>query len=79
FIVGGQAEQFEQVKPVLEAMGKNIFHAGEVGAGQVAKICNNMLLGVIMTGTADAMNLGAKNGLDPKVLASILSASTGRN
>jgi 3-hydroxyisobutyrate dehydrogenase len=40
FIVGGQAEQFEQVKPVLEAMGKNIFHAGEVGAGQVAKICN---------------------------------------
>ena len=79
FIVGGQAEQFEQVKPVLEAMGKNIFHAGEVGAGQVAKICNNMLLGVIMTGTAEAMNLGAKNGLDPKVLASILSASTGRN
>ncbi|MBX4421640.1 NAD-binding protein, partial [Mycobacterium tuberculosis] len=61
FIVGGQAEQFEQVKPVLEAMGKNIFHAGEVGAGQVAKICNNMLLGVIMTGTAEAMNLGAKN------------------
>ena len=77
--MGGQAEQFEQVKPVLEAMGKNIFHAGEVGAGQVAKICNNMLLGVIMAGTAEAMNLGAKNGLDPKVLASILSASTGRN
>lgn len=79
FIVGGQDTQFEQVKPVLEAMGKNIFHAGDVGAGQVAKICNNMLLGVIMAGTAEAMNLGAKNGLDPKVLSSILSASTGRN
>ena len=79
FIVGGSAEKFEQVKPVLEAMGKNIFHAGDVGAGQVAKICNNMLLGVIMTGTAEAMNLGAKNGLDPKVLSNILSCSTGRN
>lgn len=79
FIVGGTAEQFEQIKPVLQVMGKNIFHAGDVGAGQVAKICNNMLLGVIMSGTAEAMNLGAKNGLDPKVLSSILAASTGRN
>ena len=79
FIVGGDASQFEAVKPVLQAMGKNIFHAGGVGAGQVAKICNNMLLGVLMAGTAEAINLGVKNGLDPKVLSDIMLQSSGRN
>lgn len=79
FIVGGDASQFDAVKPVLQAMGKNIFHAGEVGAGQVAKICNNMLLGILMAGTAEAINLGVKNGLDPKVLSDIMLQSSGRN
>lgn len=79
FIVGGTDSDFEQVKPVLEAMGKNIFHAGDVGAGQVAKICNNMLLGILMAGTAEAINLGVKNGLDPKVLSDIMLQSSGRN
>lgn len=79
FIVGGTDSDFEQVKPVLQAMGKNIFHAGEVGAGQVAKICNNMLLGILMSGTAEAINLGVKNGLDPKVLSDIMLQSSGRN
>lgn len=79
FIVGGQTSQFEAIKPVLQAMGKNIFHAGEVGAGQVAKICNNMLLGILMTGTAEAINLGVKNGLDPNVLSDIMLQSSGRN
>ena len=79
FIVGGTDSDFEQVKPVLQAMGKNIFHAGDVGAGQVAKICNNMLLGILMAGTAEAINLGVKNGLDPKVLSDIMLQSSGRN
>lgn len=79
FIVGGDASQFEVIKPVLQAMGKNIFHAGAVGAGQVAKICNNMLLGILMAGTAEAINLGVKNGLDPKVLSDIMLQSSGRN
>ncbi len=79
FIVGGQTSQFEAIKPVLQAMGKNIFHAGEVGAGQVAKICNNMLLGILMAGTAEAINLGVKNGLDPNVLSDIMLQSSGRN
>src|SRR3546814_14034435 len=60
-------------------MGKNIFHAGEAGAGQVAKICNNMLLGILMAGTSEALALGAANGLDPSVLSDIISKSSGRN
>lgn len=79
FIVGGSEDAFAQAKPVLEAMGKNIFHAGEHGAGQVAKICNNMLLGVLMSATAEAINLGVKNGLDAKVLSDIMLQSSGRN
>ena len=53
-------------------MGKNIFHAGGPGAGQVAKVCNNMLLSVLMTGTAEALQLGVNNGLDPAVLSEIM-------
>lgn len=79
FIVGGSAEDFERAKPVLEAMGKNIFHAGGHGAGQVAKICNNMLLGILMAGTSEAITLGVKNGLDAKVLSDIMSKSSGGN
>ncbi|MFG6179208.1 3-hydroxyisobutyrate dehydrogenase [Halomonas sp. THAF12] len=79
FIVGGDAAGFEKATPVLEVMGKNIFHAGEVGAGQVAKICNNMLLGILMSGTAEALALGVKNGLDPAVLSEIMKQSSGGN
>lgn len=79
FIVGGEAEALERARPILEAMGKKIFHAGGAGAGQVAKMCNNMLLGILMTGTAEALNLGAANGLDPKVLSEIMKASSGNN
>lgn len=79
FIVGGSAEDFERAKPVLEAMGKNIFHAGGHGSGQVAKICNNMLLGILMAGTSEAIALGVKNGLDAKVLSDIMSKSSGGN
>ncbi|WP_459618664.1 3-hydroxyisobutyrate dehydrogenase [Bordetella sp. 2513F-2] len=79
FIVGGEAAHLERARPVLAQMGKNIFHAGEAGAGQVAKICNNMLLGILMAGTAEALALGAANGLDPQVLSDIIAKSSGRN
>jgi 3-hydroxyisobutyrate dehydrogenase len=79
FIVGGDANDLAEARPLLEAMGKNIFHAGGNGAGQTAKICNNMLLGILMAGTAEALALGVKNGLDPKVLSDIMSKSSGRN
>lgn len=79
FIVGGSLEAFTKAQPILNSMGKNIFHAGANGAGQVAKICNNMLLGILMTGTAEAINLGVKNGLDAKVLSDIMLQSSGRN
>lgn len=79
FIVGGEAAALDRARAVLGAMGKNIFHAGGAGAGQVAKICNNMLLGVLMAGTAEALNLGVAHGLDPKVLSDIMAKSSGRN
>jgi 3-hydroxyisobutyrate dehydrogenase len=79
FIVGGEAADFENAKTVLQNMGKNIFHAGGHGAGQVAKVCNNMLLAVLMTGTSEALQLGINNGLDPKVLSEIMLQSSGRN
>lgn len=79
FMVGGKEESFAKAKPLLEIMGKNIFHAGAVGAGQVAKVCNNMLLSVLMVGTAEALQLGIANGLDPKVLSEIMSKSSGSN
>lgn len=79
FIVGGEQAQFEQALPILQSMGKNIFHAGGHGAGQVAKICNNMLLSVLMVGTSEALQLGIDNGLDPKVMSDIMLQSSGRN
>jgi 3-hydroxyisobutyrate dehydrogenase len=79
FMVGGPAAALERARPLLGAMGRNIFRAGERGAGQVAKICNNMLLGIAMVGTAEALALGAANGLDPKVLSEIMRQSSGGN
>lgn len=79
FIVGGTDLMLSRARPVLQQMGKNIFHAGPSGAGQVAKICNNMLLGILMAGTAEALALGVANGLDPKVLSGIIAKSSGRN
>jgi 3-hydroxyisobutyrate dehydrogenase len=79
FIVGGDAAHFERAKAVLSHMGKNLFHAGDIGAGQVAKICNNMLLSILMVGTSEALQMGVDNGLDPKVLSDIMLKSSGRN
>ncbi len=79
FMCGGDAATFERAKLVLSDMGKNIFHAGPAGAGQVAKGCNNMLLAIHMIGTSEALEMGARNGLDPAVLSEIMLASSGRN
>jgi 3-hydroxyisobutyrate dehydrogenase len=79
FIVGGEKVHFEQALPVLNKMGKNIFLAGPLGAGQTAKICNNMLLSVLMAGTSEALQLAIDNGLDPKVVSDIMLQSSGRN
>ncbi len=79
FIVGGKQEDYEKARPVLKCMGQNIFYAGTSGAGQVAKICNNMLLAIHMIGTSEAINLGIKNGLDPKILSEIMQKSSGKN
>lgn len=79
FMVGGDTADLERARPVLEKMGANIFHAGGAGAGQTAKICNNMLLGVLMIGTSEALALGVANGLDPKVLSEIMRRSSGGN
>ncbi|WP_187276475.1 3-hydroxyisobutyrate dehydrogenase [Parahaliea maris] len=79
FMCGGGADTFEKAKVILADMGKNIFHAGPAGAGQVAKGCNNMLLAIHMIGTCEALEMGARNGLDPKVLSEIMLASSGRN
>ncbi|RTE86955.1 MULTISPECIES: 3-hydroxyisobutyrate dehydrogenase [Gammaproteobacteria] len=79
FICGGDGGDIEEARPVLESMGKAVFRAGEHGAGQVAKICNNMLLGVLMAGTSEALQLGRAQGLDAKVLSEIMLQSSGRN
>jgi 3-hydroxyisobutyrate dehydrogenase len=79
FMVGGSAADLERARPLLEKMGANIFHAGDAGAGQTAKICNNMLLGILMIGTSEALALGVANGLDPKVLSEIMRRSSGGN
>ena len=79
FMCGGSADTFEKARIILADMGKNIFHAGPPGAGQVAKGCNNMLLAIHMIGTTEALEMGVRNGLDPAVLSEIMLASSGRN
>jgi 3-hydroxyisobutyrate dehydrogenase len=79
FMCGGSADAFASAELILKDMGKNIFHAGPAGAGQVAKGCNNMLLAIHMIGSSEALEMGARNGLDPKVLSEIMLASSGRN
>jgi len=79
FIVGGAENNVERARPLLEKIGSNIFHAGSNGAGQVAKVCNNMLLAIHMCGTAEAIALGVNNGLDASVLSEIMRKSSGGN
>jgi len=78
FMVGASDALFTAFKPVLEHMGRNIVHCGGVGTGQIAKICNNLLLGISMIGVSEAMALGDALGIDTQVLAGIINSSTGR-
>jgi 3-hydroxyisobutyrate dehydrogenase len=78
FMVGGEAADFARAEPILQAMGRNIVHCGASGNGQVAKICNNLMLAIEMIGTSEGMTLAAKLGMDPKVFAKIVNTSSGR-
>ena len=79
FMVGGEASAFARAKPVLDAMGKTIVHAGAAGNGQVAKLANNMLLGISMIATCEAFTLAEKLGLDAQTFFDISSKASGQN
>jgi 3-hydroxyisobutyrate dehydrogenase len=79
FMVGGTDAAFEQAKPFLEPMAKAVIHAGQLGAGQASKICNNMILGATMIATCEAFVLAQKLGLDPKVFFDISSKASGQS
>ena len=79
FMCGGSDKAFARAKPILEKMGKRIVHAGGAGAGQAAKICNNMALGITMIGTCEAFVLGEKLGLDPQKLFDIMAAASAQS
>ncbi|HUF85843.1 MAG TPA: 3-hydroxyisobutyrate dehydrogenase [Thermohalobaculum sp.] len=78
FMAGGTDAAFAAAKPILEAMGRNIFHAGPPGAGAAAKICNNMMLAIEMIGVAEGFNLAEKLGLEAQKLYEISSTATAR-
>jgi 3-hydroxyisobutyrate dehydrogenase len=78
FMVGGSEHAFARGKPVLERMGKRVVHCGEAGNGQVAKICNNMILGVSMIAVGEAFVLGEKLGLSHQAMFDVVSASSGQ-
>jgi 3-hydroxyisobutyrate dehydrogenase len=78
FMCGGSEAAFARAEPVLQKMGKRIVLAGGAGAGQAAKICNNMLLAISMIGTCEAFVLAGKLGLDPQKLFEIASTSSGQ-
>jgi 3-hydroxyisobutyrate dehydrogenase len=79
FMVGGSDETFAKAQPILEPMAKAVIHAGALGAGQAAKICNNMILGATMVATCEAFVLAQKLGLDPQIFFDIASKASGQS
>jgi 3-hydroxyisobutyrate dehydrogenase len=79
FMVGGSDEAFEKARPILEPMAKAVIHAGDLGAGQAAKICNNMILGATMVATCEAFVLAQKLGLDLQTFYDISSKASGQS
>ncbi|MBB5709664.1 3-hydroxyisobutyrate dehydrogenase [Sphingomonas xinjiangensis] len=79
FMVGGSATAFDKAEPFLSDMGKSVIHAGANGAGQAAKICNNMILGATMIATCEAFALAEKLGLDPQKFYDVASVSSGQS
>lgn len=78
-MVGGDLRTFDKVRPVLEAMGKSIFHAGPLGAGHAAKALNNYVSAAGLAAAVEAVAIGGRFGIDPNALIDIFNASTGRN
>lgn len=78
FMAGGEAQDFESVRPLLEVMGKRVVHCGGHGSGQAAKICNNLILGVSMIAVSEAFVLGEKLGLTHQALFDVASAASGQ-
>ncbi len=79
FMVGGEKEIFEKIKPMFEAMGKRAFYMGDSGMGQHMKIVNNLISGIFVAGIAEGLVLGAKAGLDPSLMIEVLSNGGGRS
>ena len=79
FMCGGTKSAFDLAEPILKQMGKTVIHAGEAGAGQAAKLCNNMLLAITMIGTCEAFALAEKLGLEDQVFFDIASKASGQN
>ena len=76
-MVGGEARDVEEARPVLSAMGTNVIHVGPVGAGEVAKLCNNLIAGVAAVAVSEAFRIAEGFGVDPKVLTDVIAKSSG--
>jgi len=76
-MVGGDAGDLEEARPVLAAMGANIIHVGAVGAGEVAKLCNNLISGTVAVAVSEAFRIGEAFGVDPQILTSVIAKSSG--
>lgn len=79
FMVGGTDAEFAHAKTLLSGMGANFFHCGKAGNGEVAKLVNNLMLGVNMCAASEGIAFGEKMGIDPKILTDVISVSTGRS
>jgi len=78
-MIGGELAVFERCQEILQVIGKKLYHVGAVGAGDTLKLVNNMLLGINMAGVAEALTLGVKAGLDPKIMLEVIGVSSGRS
>ena len=76
-MIGGEAKDVDEARPVLAAMGTNLIHVGAVGAGEVAKLCNNLIAGVSAVAVSEAFRIAERFGVDPKVLTDVISKSSG--
>lgn len=79
FMAGGTSDDFARARPLLDIMGQKAVHCGDAGAGQAAKICNNMILGITMIGTCEAFALADKLGLDRQAMYDVVSTSSGQS
>jgi 3-hydroxyisobutyrate dehydrogenase len=76
-MVGGDARDLEEARPALAAMGSNVIHVGAVGAGEVAKLCNNLISGSALIAVAEAFRIGEAFGVDPQILTNVIAKSSG--